>query len=183
MYSLEKGPETVSLVQDLVRARERGVEIDIILDQSFRDNLPEGKSISGINLLKQNGLAVKFDTVARLTHAKLVVIDGKKTLVGSQNWIDRGKSQYDEDSLLIVSDKLAQAFLQFISSLETSPSIFPEDESLQGVRVPYNFLINELSSTPAVKLLDRRAEMVFKLYLLLLRSKPLQSTQLDIRLG
>ena len=71
MYSVERGPEIFSLVQELARARERGVKIEIMLDQSFRDNLPEGKNVGGVNLLREYGLAVKFDSVARLTQAML----------------------------------------------------------------------------------------------------------------
>lgn len=180
MYQLERCPGTLSLVQELVRARGRGVKIEIILDQSFRDNLPEGKNLSGVNLLKENGLEVKFDGVARLTHAKLVIIDGKKTFLGSQNWIDQSGIRYDEDSVAIRSDELARAFLQFMASLEISPSIFPEDEGGEGVKIPYNLLINEAVPTPAVELLDRRAERAFKLYLLLLQAGSEGSSALNI---
>lgn len=180
IYSLERGPETRSLVDVLAKAKERGVEIEIMLDQSFRDNLPEGKNITGINLLREHGLANKFDSVSRLTHAKLIVIDGKKTFLGSQNWLDITESQYDEDSLLIVSEKVSRTFLQFIASLETSPSIFSEDEIGEGVRVPYSFLINETLPTPAVRLLDRSASRAFKLYLMLLHAKSPESSELNI---
>jgi phosphatidylserine/phosphatidylglycerophosphate/cardiolipin synthase-like enzyme len=69
------------LIADLVRAKHRGVNLRIILEDSkFAENQIAYK------MLTREEIEVYFDTSDSLLHSKVVVIDGKTAILGSANW-------------------------------------------------------------------------------------------------
>lgn len=69
------------LVNDLVSAQNRGVAVTVILENS---KLKESRS--AYQKLKENNIAVYFDTPAHLLHIKGVAVDDRYTFIGSANW-------------------------------------------------------------------------------------------------
>ena len=100
-YGLTTGS---GIVEALVRAYQRGVEVKLIADKTT----PCGHS-SGINLLASAGVPVWIDHSARIAHAKTMVIDGTLTLNGSYNWT-RGAAANSEDLNLVASPAVAEAY-------------------------------------------------------------------------
>jgi phosphatidylserine/phosphatidylglycerophosphate/cardiolipin synthase-like enzyme len=100
-YGLTTG---AGIVEALLRAHRRGVEVKLIADRST----PCGRN-SGIDPLAGAGVPVWIDHIARIAHAKTMVIDGAVTLNGSYNWT-RGASANSEDLNLVASPVVAGAY-------------------------------------------------------------------------
>src|SRR6201982_2672396 len=77
-YGLTTGS---GIVEALVRAKERGVDVRLIADK----NSPCERE-SGSRPLAAAGVPIWIDAQARIAHAKTLVIDGAVTLTGSMNW-------------------------------------------------------------------------------------------------
>jgi len=93
-----------SVVEALVRAKERGVDVRLIADRTT-----PCKRESAIEPLATAGVPVWIDAQARTVHAKTMVIDGAVTLTGSMNWT-RGAAMNSEDLNLISSPAVAVAY-------------------------------------------------------------------------
>lgn len=100
-YGLTTG---AGIVEALLRAHRRGVDVKLIADKTT----PCGRN-SGIDPLANAGVPVWIDYVARIAHAKTMVIDGTVTLNGSYNWT-RGASANSEDLNLVASPAVAEAY-------------------------------------------------------------------------
>jgi phosphatidylserine/phosphatidylglycerophosphate/cardiolipin synthase-like enzyme len=100
-YGLTTGS---GIVEALLRARRRGVEVKLIADKTT----PCGRR-SGIDPLAAAGVAVWIDHSARVAHAKTMVIDGALALNGSYNWT-RGAAENSEDLNLVASPAVAEAY-------------------------------------------------------------------------
>jgi phosphatidylserine/phosphatidylglycerophosphate/cardiolipin synthase-like enzyme len=100
-YGLTTGS---GIVEALLRAHRRGVEVKLIADRTT----PCGRR-SGIDLLAAAGVAVWIDDRARIAHAKTMVIDGTVTLNGSYNWT-RGAAANSEDLNVVASPAVAEAY-------------------------------------------------------------------------
>jgi phosphatidylserine/phosphatidylglycerophosphate/cardiolipin synthase-like enzyme len=100
-YGLTTG---AGIVEALMRAHQRGVEVKLIVDRTtpcYRN--------SGIDPLASVGVPVWIDHSARIAHAKTMVIDGTVTLNGSYNWT-RGAAANSEDLNLVASPAVAEAY-------------------------------------------------------------------------
>jgi phospholipase D len=100
-YGLTTGS---GIVEALLRARQRGVEVKLIADKTT----PCGRN-SGIDPLANAGVPVWIDYSARIAHAKTMVIDGSLTLSGSYNWT-RGAAANSENLNLVASRAVAEAY-------------------------------------------------------------------------
>ena len=103
------------LLKALVKAKDRGVNVKVILDQSINfesDSLDEAiltnKNQQSYEFLKRSGVPVFFDESQTFTHTKCVVIDGETVLLGSTNWSKSALSRNNEANVLIRSKELAQ---------------------------------------------------------------------------
>ncbi|MGB9719057.1 MAG: phospholipase D-like domain-containing protein [Candidatus Anstonellales archaeon] len=66
----------------LVNAEKRGVNVRVIVDKSTLDE--ENRAI--VRYLKNNGVEVRLADYYQRTHAKFIVVDGVRVLVGSHNF-------------------------------------------------------------------------------------------------
>ncbi|TVR12464.1 MAG: hypothetical protein EA401_08975 [Planctomycetota bacterium] len=103
------GPVT-RLVQALARAKDRGVDVQVVLDQSMRwdsDEI-ERKHFAAQEWLSHLGVPVLIDSLEQRTHAKTLLIDHDTIIVGSHNWTFSALSRNVELSLKLRSRRLAQ---------------------------------------------------------------------------
>jgi phosphatidylserine/phosphatidylglycerophosphate/cardiolipin synthase-like enzyme len=100
-YGLTTG---AGIVEALLRAHRRGVEVKLIADKKT----PCGRN-NGIDPLANAGVPVWIDNRARIAHTKTMVIDGAVTLSGSYNWT-RGAAANSEDLNLVASPVVAEAY-------------------------------------------------------------------------
>jgi phosphatidylserine/phosphatidylglycerophosphate/cardiolipin synthase-like enzyme len=100
-YGLTTG---AGIVEALVRAKGRGVDVRLIADKTT-----PCPATNGIEPLAAAGVPVWIDDQARIAHAKTMVIDGAVTLTGSMNWT-RGAAANSEDLNLVSSEAVAAAY-------------------------------------------------------------------------
>jgi len=146
------------LVDDLVAAKNRGVEVKVILEDS---KLKENRLV--YEKLRQNNIAVYFDTAERLLHAKEVIVDDRYVFTGSANWSkaaieDNYEVTYFEDSAkdAVVSKKYIENI-----PIQENDIFLPQTK---GVSISSDFL---LSANSGRRLLKAEAFKQFDLFLLL----------------
>jgi phospholipase D len=100
-YNLTTG---AGIVEALVRARARGVDVQLIADK----RTPCERN-TGIDALADAGTPIWIDRSVPIAHAKTMVIDGAVTLMGSYNWT-RNAARNSEDLNLVASPAVAAAY-------------------------------------------------------------------------
>jgi phosphatidylserine/phosphatidylglycerophosphate/cardiolipin synthase-like enzyme len=100
-YGLTTGS---GIVEALIRAKERGVDVRLIADKTT-----PCERKSGVEALATAGVPIWIDDQSRIAHAKTMVIDGVVTLTGSYNWT-RGAAANSENLNLISSPAVAAAY-------------------------------------------------------------------------
>lgn len=88
--------------QSLINAKNRGVDIKIILDATNAKS-----QYSKHRLLRQHGILVKTETFAGKLHSKTIIIDNQCSIIGSMNFSKSGEKRNDENVLVINNSKLA----------------------------------------------------------------------------
>ena len=75
------------LTEELVRARNRGVEIRVVLDvNTWSGEINKSNRETALWLLGKGLRQVKFDSPQATTHSKVLIVDEKSMLLGSSNW-------------------------------------------------------------------------------------------------
>jgi cardiolipin synthase len=109
--------------QDLVNAEKRGVQVQVILPSSSSSSSDSSSSDSGnsagISTIEQGHVQVKEDPQLYM-HAKLIIVDGQKAFVGSEN-ISSASLDRNRELGIIVSDQ---------SALNTLRQTFQQDWSV-----------------------------------------------------
>jgi phospholipase D len=100
-YNLTTG---AGIVEALVRARARGVDVRLIADK----RTPCERN-TGIDALAAAGTPIWIDRTVPIAHAKIMVIDRTSTLMGSYNWT-RSAARNSEDLNLVASTAVAAAY-------------------------------------------------------------------------
>jgi phosphatidylserine/phosphatidylglycerophosphate/cardiolipin synthase-like enzyme len=96
------------VVEELVNAQKRGVEIRIIIDA-----LNASSKYSKHQVLRQNGILVKTENYAGKMHSKSMIIDDEYTIIGSMNFSYSGENKNDENLIVIKNENVAKFYRQF----------------------------------------------------------------------
>jgi len=166
MYLIQIDPNDTAdpaykLTNALADAAKRGVAVKVVLENDkYKDNM------NAYNMLRDAGAAVYFDDPYGFVHDKIIVIDRSVSIVGSHNWDKLALSGNHDTSILIRSTKTADELLAHISSIRlTQPFDTPSTSS--GLRLPVSFFKGK--DNPCAKLFGNRGDVLFDLYLVLLR--------------
>ncbi len=155
----EDDPNPVNvLVDDLVAAKSRGVDVRVVLEDSkFK------ASRLAYEKLKNSDIDVYFDTPKELLHVKGVAIDDKYIFIGSANWSRAAIEDNYEVTYLEESPEDAIAFREYAESIPVAEGEFflPAED---GVELLSSFL---LSPDLGRQLLKAQAYKQLDLYLLL----------------
>lgn len=100
-YSFTSQP----IAEALITAHNRRVQVEVIVDKSQKT--AKGSVIS---LLTSNGVKVFVDERHAIAHNKVIVIDGERVLTGSFNFTNAAEHNNAENSLLLVDEKIAEAY-------------------------------------------------------------------------
>jgi phosphatidylserine/phosphatidylglycerophosphate/cardiolipin synthase-like enzyme len=119
LWKITKSPKNKprQLVRALGEAHRRGVRVRVLLEDSGY-----GREINQANretalLLEQEGIKVIFDSQAVTTHAKMVIIDGRLTYLGSHNLTQSAMGRNRELSLLVDDPALAARLTAYLDHL------------------------------------------------------------------
>jgi phosphatidylserine/phosphatidylglycerophosphate/cardiolipin synthase-like enzyme len=110
----KRGNLPAAIAAELVRARQRGVEVTVILEG--------GKSVGRENLaaagvLLRGGVSVRFPGRQHVTHAKAVVIDDRYVLIGSHNLTQSALAHNNELSVMLDSPELAARVTRYLEEV------------------------------------------------------------------
>lgn len=98
-------------IQNLINAKERGVDVRVILDPNVPISFINKKSA---NILKEAGVKVKWRDVnigkREKLHAKMAIFDEKTTILGSCNFSHKGLAVNHEANVEVISDSVGNAF-------------------------------------------------------------------------
>ena len=95
------------LAQSLISAKQRGVDVKVILDAT------NTKTPSKIAQLRNANIPVKTENFAGKLHSKSLIIDDKYTVIGSMNFSVSGAKHNDENVVVINNEKLAKFYKEF----------------------------------------------------------------------
>ena len=91
------------IVEDLIDAKNRGVDVKIILDGSFvRDGYAPHEK------LREAGVPVKIENWRSKLHSKNAIFDGKIATLGSTNWTSTAELVNDENMIIVYDEKVAK---------------------------------------------------------------------------
>lgn len=183
MYSISLGVQGNNpmrlLLNDLIEARERGVEVTLYLNTKFKgSDDPRGRISQNETLkkLETAGCAIHLLAPHRRLHDKLIVVDSRYVVDGSTNWsISAFRDNY-ESATLIDSPGLAEAKLARLRTLELSEPVKGKEKHMPI----YADNLPAKVSIPVPVLTDKRylpimvsqsSERVMDMYLLLLALK------------
>ena len=110
------------LVDKLIDAKNRGVEVRVLLDRDRKEDVYKSTIINfdALGALKAGGIDARFDTEDRLLHSKFLVLDSKIAIVGSHNWSAGSYFNYDDVTMVINSESFAQELRQRFEQLWTT---------------------------------------------------------------
>lgn len=125
------------LAQCLIRAKNRGVDVKIIIDATNTH-----ASRSKVKLLRNAGIPVKVENYAGKVHSKSMIIDDRYIIAGSMNFSNSGENKNDENVLIIEDSRLASYYKGFFVYLWKK---IPDKYLKQGVRAEGKYSIGSCS--------------------------------------
>jgi len=163
------------LIDGLIKAKQRGVEVEVILDQnvdfvqrrSTSDWEAKIKSIRAYKRLREAGIKVYYDEPVRYTHAKTMIIDNNIAILGSTNWTEASFNKSNEVNVLIKSKDLAEEILNYIKTIKIDENIEKYLDFIgPSTPVSWEFMENPALAPQMAKERDERA---FDIYVYLLK--------------
>ena len=170
------GSQAHRLLEALAQARERGVEVKVLLDRSADFMGPEGRNKEAFRYLRNRGVAVSFDEATKLMHAKVLVIDEETVIVGSTNWSEGALARNLEGNALIRSKEFAREILEDFKG--RWPAGAARGGALGAARIPRAFLLDPKLLGRMVAERDTRGFNGY-LYLLKLRAESSQAEEVS----
>ena len=166
----EPNSQVSQLLKALVDAKNRGVQVKVILDQNldFTDEpgpneIYKNKNQATFEYLRTNGIEVFYDTAEIYTHAKAIVVDRQVSIFGSTNWSKAALTKNNEVNALIRSKEFSENLINQFNQIklqEYIPAIVTP-----SVKIPRDFLTKEKMLGEIVSQSDERT---FDVYLYLL---------------
>ncbi len=103
------------IAQELIIAKQRGVDVRIIIDANSTSTRNTKHAI-----LRKSGVLLKTENYAGKLHSKTMIIDDKYLISGSMNFSNSGENKNDENLLVIKDNKIAKHHKDFFLYLWTS---------------------------------------------------------------
>lgn len=106
------------IVEELVAAKKRGVDVTIELEQDAggKGTVYE-QNRHAARILSEAGVKVRFDAPKTTTHVKAIVVDGRYVFLGSHNLTQSALKYNNELSVMIDSKDFAAEVLGYLDSL------------------------------------------------------------------
>jgi phosphatidylserine/phosphatidylglycerophosphate/cardiolipin synthase-like enzyme len=93
------------IIAALLRAKDRGVDVAVLLDRSN-----EHGHGSGLAAMQRAGIPVWIDRVPGIAHVKAIIIDSRVVIGGSYNYTASAERRNVEDVTVTVSPEVAAEF-------------------------------------------------------------------------
>ncbi|MBN1900482.1 hypothetical protein JW926_04055 [Candidatus Sumerlaeota bacterium] len=112
------------MLKDLISAKKRGVDVQVIFDAEVRKRRSTGEwTVNAQNedtamRLMAGGVTVFYDSLTTQTHAKMAIVDDQ-VIVGSTNWTHNAVEIGNEASVLIKSKPLSKVYYSYFDQLKS----------------------------------------------------------------
>lgn len=124
------------LLDDLVAAKERGCDVNVVLDGSNNSFTGKQNNTEVAEYLASKGVNVHFypPNAAKIDHVKLLVTDDNKALIGGMNWGTHSPANHDADVLIEgpearkARDQIFTPDLDFAEGKRPGPPVLPPDD-------------------------------------------------------
>jgi len=116
MYLVVIGNEVEKLIDKLVIAQDRGVEVKIIMDNDNDDGDDQGEEDYAETYIRDLGLTVKLDRESKMLHSKLLIIDNRTVIIGSTNWSDNSIMNNNEANARIDDPRVAAHYEMYFQA-------------------------------------------------------------------
>ena len=104
----------------LAAAVKRGVRVRGMLDDGVDFNA------AAVERLHALGAEAKLDTPVKMTHSKLVVVDGRVVLLGSTNWTGNSMGNNNETNVRLDDPVLAAQFARYVAAVWADSAAEPD---------------------------------------------------------
>lgn len=108
-YSFTSKPITDALI----KAKQRGVKVRIVLDHSQKNQKP---SQDAIKSLLAADIAVQLDHSVKIAHNKILIIDDHQIVTGSYNWSHAAEFNNAENLVFIKSRAVAKKYKEYFEA-------------------------------------------------------------------
>jgi phosphatidylserine/phosphatidylglycerophosphate/cardiolipin synthase-like enzyme len=105
------------LIKELVAARKRGVNVEVILEVGKKEDRTTLRNRRTGKMLSDSGVEVTYDSLSKTTHAKILVVDGQLSLVGSTNWTYPALSSNHEACFLVRSREVSKELTDYFNRI------------------------------------------------------------------
>lgn len=122
------------LASSLIDAHERGVDIDVIIDDDWYSS-----SGSDYQDILDAGIDIRGDERGGLMHHKVMIIDGYIVVIGSYNWSASAEDSNDENILILKSTVIANEYIDEFNRILSQTSS-------QTPTIYYTLIISSSSS-------------------------------------
>ena len=97
----------------LVRAKQRGLDVKVVLDWKANTGKQNQASLAAMNLLVNAGIPVRTVSQYKIMHDKVIITDGRNVETGSFNF-SRAAARSNSENALVIRDYpvLANTYLQ-----------------------------------------------------------------------
>ncbi|MCX7717961.1 MAG: phospholipase D-like domain-containing protein [Candidatus Sumerlaeaceae bacterium] len=96
-------------------AHRRGLRVRVVLDNN--ENFPTDDNDQTARFFLERGVEVFRDDLKVQTHAKMLLLDDDKVVVGSTNWTYPAFEKGNEASVLITSPELARVYRDYVDAI------------------------------------------------------------------
>jgi phosphatidylserine/phosphatidylglycerophosphate/cardiolipin synthase-like enzyme len=114
-----------ALFDALRRAAQRGVSVRILLNQNFYDTQADKHNRFIAQYFKARNFEAAMGGKSTRIHAKLILIDGRITVIGSHNYSARAHKTNFETSVIIKSHATTEFFINEFNRLWKSRTLIP----------------------------------------------------------
>ena len=95
------------IAKALIKAKQRGVDVKVLIDRSQIDN-----NIFAVSFLQKNNVYVKVDYQPAIAHNKTMIIDGTTVITGSYNYTYSANEKNAENVLIIQDKNLTKLYIE-----------------------------------------------------------------------
>lgn len=96
------------IVQELINAKKRGVDVRIIIDA-----LNAAAKYSKVKELRDGNILVKTENFAGKMHLKTMIVDDKYLIIGSMNFSNSGANKNDENIVILQNSQAAVFYKKY----------------------------------------------------------------------
>jgi len=104
----KKPGKEAALYLELVKAKERGLSVKVILNYTFPENQVIKQNIEAARWFKSHGIRCRTSARNRTIHAKMIIIDGVTLVIGSHNWSRRAIERNLEVSVKVEDERVVK---------------------------------------------------------------------------